>query len=99
MFAFAPPGEISKRDLACDDKNAIVFKYPAGGPNGYCTPTASCGFCAPPGALQNAPTVSVQDTDNGGGGCQGNTGPNGPWPAGAAGSTGGRGIASSRTRG
>ena len=62
MFAAAESSETQKRDLDCDDRDAIVFKYPAGQPKGYCDPpVASCGFCAPPGSLSAVPTVSVED--------------------------------------
>jgi hypothetical protein len=57
--------EIEKRDLACDDRDAIVFKYPSGEPNGYCEPTASCGHCAPPRTLDETPDVEVDSRDDG----------------------------------
>jgi hypothetical protein len=69
MLARAQPGETEKRTLECDDMNAIVFKYPAASDNGYCVPNDTCGFCAPPGQLNAIPTVSVDDTDDGLGGC------------------------------
>ena len=69
MFPRAETGEILKRDLACDDVAGILFKYPAGEPNGYCTPDAECGFCAPPQTLTKIPTVSVASRNNGEGGC------------------------------
>ncbi len=57
------------RTLECDDKNGIVFKYPAGEPPGFCQPTVACGFCAPPGVLTTAPDVQVTGKDDGLGGC------------------------------
>lgn len=52
MFRSASSGELSKRDLACDDRDAMIFKYPSGSDLGYCSPAVSqCGFCAPPNSL------------------------------------------------
>jgi uncharacterized protein (TIGR03382 family) len=63
-------GETSKRDLHCDDKNAVVFKYPAGETNRYCDPQVSCGNCAPPDTLSHTPTIDVTgEHENGDGGC------------------------------
>lgn len=60
MYARAVEGEIKKRDLACDDALGIVFKYPRGEPNGYCSPpTSACGDCAPPEEDNGVPTVRV----------------------------------------
>ncbi len=60
MAARAVPGEIEKRDLDCDDATAIVFKYPAGETNGYCSPpTSSCGNCAPPNIADTEAIVQV----------------------------------------
>lgn len=70
MFARAERGETSKRDLACDDVDGLVFKYPAGAPNGYCDPPVdACGFCAPPGVLRAIPTITVsgEEPDSEGG--------------------------------
>ena len=69
MYPRAETGEIMKRDLDCDDAAGILFKYPAGQSNGYCTPDASCGYCAPPGVLTKVPTVTVLGSSNGEGGC------------------------------
>jgi hypothetical protein len=69
MYPRAETGEIKKRDLDCDDAAGILFKYPAGQSNGYCTPDESCGYCAPPGVLTKVPTVSVIGSSNGEGGC------------------------------
>ncbi|MEL7304206.1 MAG: matrixin family metalloprotease [Myxococcota bacterium] len=53
MFLQASPGQTIKRDLNCDDRAAMAFKYPSGEMNGYCDPPVeSCGFCAPPGQLE-----------------------------------------------
>ena len=52
MCSTAQLGDIDKRTLACDDRNAEVFKYPANTPNGYCAvPTCTaqaeaCGSCS-----------------------------------------------------
>lgn len=60
MYARAVPGETKKADLACDDALAVVFKYPAGEANGYCSPAVdACGFCAPPREPSPGPTVRV----------------------------------------
>lgn len=72
MAARAVPGETEKRDLACDDAEAIVFKYPAGGENGYCSPPVpTCGSCAPPGIADTEAIVRIRkqsaDGDLGGG--------------------------------
>lgn len=72
MYASAPFGETKKRDLACDDRAAVVFKYPSEEANGYCESahiSSVCGNCAPPGALTASPTVKVLDSDDGTGGC------------------------------
>ena len=69
MYPRAETGEILKRDLDCDDAAGILFKYPAGEANGYCTPDESCGYCAPPQVLTKIPTVSVLSSHNGEGGC------------------------------
>ncbi|MBI5511218.1 MAG: matrixin family metalloprotease [Deltaproteobacteria bacterium] len=51
MCSTAQLGDIDKRDLACDDRDALVFKYPASKTNGYCSPpacavgTEGCGAC------------------------------------------------------
>ncbi len=67
MYGQGELGEVKKRTLECDDKNGIVFKYPAGAANGYCPPAvSSCGFCAPPDSLTTVPEkVEIDD-----GGCR-----------------------------
>jgi hypothetical protein len=51
MCATAALGSTDKRSLACDDRNAIVFKYPAGEANQYCEQPScaegqeECGDC------------------------------------------------------
>ncbi len=54
MFGSAATGEIKKRTLNCDDFGAIVFKYPSAAPNGYCSSeiNQACGFCEPPGVVE-----------------------------------------------
>lgn len=76
MYFDASLGEVKKRDLHCDDRNAVTFKYPTAQPVGYCDPPASiCGFCAEPAPLTNTTDVSVSGFDDGqdsGCGCQNN---------------------------
>jgi len=75
MYGAADPMETHKRDLHCDDLNAVVFKYPSGEASGVCNPpVASCGFCAPPNVLTRKPRVSVTDYDDGVGGCSSSAG-------------------------
>ena len=63
MYERAETGETSKRDLFCDDIDAIEFKYPPGQTNGYCDTTqASCGYCAPPGTLTSVVQIEVNHT-------------------------------------
>ncbi len=74
MYARADLGDITKRDLACDDLAGLVFKYPKQSTNGYCQEdniNSDCGHCAPPEELQNTLSVSVIGTDDGSnaGGC------------------------------
>jgi len=51
MCSTASEGDIDKRDLACDDRNALVFKYPPQETNGYCDAPScasgaeACGSC------------------------------------------------------
>ncbi len=51
MCATAELGDTNKRSLACDDRDGLVFKYPAGAANGYCAQPAcaagddACGSC------------------------------------------------------
>jgi hypothetical protein len=58
-------GETRKRDLAADDRNGVVFKYPAGEPNGYCDPAPdpNCS-CAPPGKVTEAPPTTTSGGAN-----------------------------------
>ncbi|MEM6559594.1 MAG: matrixin family metalloprotease [Myxococcota bacterium] len=74
MFLQASPGQTIKRDLNCDDRAAMAFKYPSGEMNGYCDPPVeSCGFCAPPGQLeaQIVATEVASGDDVGGCSCRG----------------------------
>jgi len=77
MNASAQRGETSKRTLGCDDRDGLLFKYPAGQANGYCNPPASaCGFCAPPGSSSTNITARVVGTDSDAtGGCQASAAP------------------------
>lgn len=79
MFGSAAPGETKKRDLNCDDYSAMVFKYPSGAPNGYCSDEIgqACGFCEPPGTVEQ--DVVALEVASGGdvGGCHG--GGAAPW--------------------
>jgi hypothetical protein len=74
MYARAVPGETQKRDLACDDAQAITFKYPAGEPNGYCNGDPACASCAPPDTETSSTRVLVTKSSSTGhldhGGCQ-----------------------------
>jgi hypothetical protein len=63
------PRELDKRTLHCDDREAVVFKYPAGAANGYCAELDAACNCAPPGRLVREPNVTVSGTDDGLGGC------------------------------
>ncbi|MCK5688117.1 matrixin family metalloprotease, partial [Myxococcota bacterium] len=76
MYPQAFGNETHKRDLACDDKTGIVFKYPTQMENGYCDPpNAECGYCAPPDLLERIPEVKVISRDDGEGcNCQNNSG-------------------------
>jgi hypothetical protein len=52
MCSTAQIGDTDKQDLACDDRNAVVLKYPAGEPNQYCEQPEcavgmeACGSCS-----------------------------------------------------
>ncbi len=75
------PGEVHKRDLHCDDRNAIVFKYGSDESNGYCSSGAACGFCSPPEELERSASVENTGEDDGlddGCGCRGG-GPEALW--------------------
>lgn len=54
MCSTAQLGDVDKRTLSCDDRDAIVFKYPAGAPNGYALQPVcadgleACGSCTGP---------------------------------------------------
>ena len=63
MYEQASTAETKKRDLHCDDAEATHFKYPFGLPNGYCTPTEACGFCAPPDTISSTVQVKISDTN------------------------------------
>ncbi|MBN1959340.1 MAG: matrixin family metalloprotease [Deltaproteobacteria bacterium] len=69
MEAQAKFGEISKRDLECDDRDAIVFKYPADAPNGYCAYTQApqtCGYCEPPDEIDITTSIEIIASDSDG---------------------------------
>ena len=74
MEPTANPAETIKRLLKCDDRAAIVFKYPAQASNQYCatTPNAACGFCAPPITPSAVPLITIVNriTGRGGASCQ-----------------------------
>ncbi|MDP7037913.1 MAG: matrixin family metalloprotease [Myxococcota bacterium] len=77
MEADATLGEISKRDLECDDKNAITFKYPANQENDYCElDEINCNAtCTPPGTLDRSVVIDIAGYDDGiaeGVGCNAN---------------------------
>ena len=66
MYDSANLGEVMKRDLHCDDRDALVFRYPEGEGIGSCDPEVEvCGGCAPAGELTQIPTVIASDHDNG----------------------------------
>lgn len=70
MFLQTSPGQTNKRDLNCDDRAAMVFKYPANEDNGYCDPPVSeCGFCARPEAIEARVNPIVVDVGDDVGGC------------------------------
>jgi hypothetical protein len=68
MYCDARLGDTNKRDLHCDDAAGLVFKYPTGAANHYCSDTvdASCGFCASPETLTSNPTVTQIRKSRGG---------------------------------
>ena len=82
MYAQADNGDTNKRDLDCDDAEAIHFKYAANNANGYCSVTnESCGFCAPPGQLTSTTDIHVRNQDpTSTSGCQ-CSGAEAPWLA------------------
>lgn len=56
--------------LQCDDRNAIVFKYPSMDLNGYCSPPdEACGYCAAPIEPTTMPLFRVVGSNNGMGRC------------------------------
>ena len=67
MEADATLGEITKRDLECDDKNAITFKYPANLENDYCElDELGCNAtCAAPGTLARSVVIEITGYDDG----------------------------------
>jgi hypothetical protein len=67
MEPTADHGETIKRLLKCDDRAGMVFKYPAGRPNGFCNGAvnAACGFCAAPQPLGLIPRVTLTRRDAG----------------------------------
>lgn len=80
MFGSAAPGEVKKRDLNCDDFSAMIFKYPSNAANGYCTGdiTQTCGFCQPPGEVeQELIAIQVAAGEEAEGGCAAT--PASPW--------------------
>ena len=74
-------GEITKRHLKCDDRDGLVFKYPAGLPNAYCrngVVDATCGFCEAPRSVTSTPSIQTnsQATGRGGPSCAQGSGSN-----------------------
>ena len=67
MFFSTGNADLAKRDLHEDDICGILFKYPQGGPNGYCVDVVGpdCGFCAPPNELTADLEVSSDDPQDG----------------------------------
>lgn len=70
MYAQAPSGQTSKRDLHPDDRDGVVFKYPEGDGNGYCDPLDNGCTCVPPNTLLRTVQVSATEgVEVGEGGC------------------------------
>ena len=69
MEAQADTGETHKADLACDDATAVVFKYPKGQGNGYCSSglTGCEESCFPP--EQPNLQVTIRGSESLPGGC------------------------------
>lgn len=69
MFDRAGLGDTKKRTLSCDERDAMIFKYPAEDASQYCDANRvddSCGFCAPPGTLEAvADATQTERTDGG----------------------------------
>ena len=66
MYSVAQKGEVSKRELACDDAIILLFRY-ATADIGYCDETNSntCGDCQPPTQMQFTPAIAVTAVDTG----------------------------------
>lgn len=79
MFERAEPGEVSKRNLSPDDRNGVVFKYPAGASNGYCDPSTAGCTCWPPDELTAQVTINATGHSLGEGGCTATRG-RAAWP-------------------
>ena len=74
MYASAFAGETKKVDLHGDDRDAVVFKYPSGEANGYCTADDTVGCtCVAPETVAHPLTASVRvaEVHDGTGGCLG----------------------------
>jgi hypothetical protein len=70
MYSTAVPGETIKRTLACDDADALVFKYPAGEENRYCAGADCEPSCAAPEQVDVDVMATVRDRSDGlSGGC------------------------------
>jgi hypothetical protein len=66
MYGESSAGETLKRDLDCDDRQAVAFKYPVGESNGYCGLTEpGCGECVGPEPLRDVPNVTPVSFDDG----------------------------------
>jgi hypothetical protein len=85
MEATANFGETTKRRLQCDDREGLVFKYPAGAANGYAPQTSSAdshrglGTCLPPQNVVSKPAVRELRRSQGRG-CQQTQDTVGLWP-------------------
>jgi hypothetical protein len=77
MEATANLGEYDKRQLQCDDRAGLLFKYPKGAANGYASKVASLtdksqglGTCLPPQTSTQMPSVRQLSRSQGRLGCQ-----------------------------
>lgn len=73
MYGQTSQGDISKRELTCDDAAILWFRYPASDPNNGTCPRNqvddSCGLCAAPSVLVYDANFQVIEEDDGMGGC------------------------------
>ena len=73
MFPTAGYGELTKRELACDDAAGLWFRFPTGADAQTCARgvlQASCGMCSPSVPLKRMPQATIRRVHDGYGGCQ-----------------------------